>query len=101
MLYADSLRLGRVLFTNIRAVRPLRRENQDLVWESAEDLLLNPGAALFWSEHSARAVLPSWGAALGFTGGELDYTGRWSPQGSDAYVRTGRSALLRLHEEIT
>jgi hypothetical protein len=63
-------------------------------------MLLNPGAALFWSEHSTRAVLPSWGAALNFTGEELDYIGRWSPQGSDTYVRTSRSVVLRLHKEI-
>ncbi len=69
-------------------------------WATLEGKLLNPGATLFWSEHSTRAVLPSWGAALGYGGEELDYVGRWSPQGSDAYVRTNRAVVLRLHQEI-
>ena len=54
-------------------------------------------AARFWTEHSDRAGLDSWAAALGVQKSERDFLGRWSPDGSaDAYVRTA----LRVVENL-
>ena len=43
----------------------------------------------FWSEHSDRAGVDSWLAALGVDGSLRAFVGRWSRQGAeDLYVRT-------------
>ena len=57
-----------------------------------------PGkAARFWSEHSDRAGLDSWTAALGVAQSERNFLGRWSATGSaDSYVRTA----LRVVENL-
>ena len=59
--------------------------------------VLPKDAARFWTEHSDRAGLDSWAAALGVQKSERDFLGRWSPEGStDSYVRTA----LRVVENI-
>ena len=57
-----------------------------------------PGkAARFWSEHSDRAGLDSWTAALGVAQSERNFLGRWAASGSaDSYVRTA----LRVVENL-
>ena len=59
-----------------------------LVDESGDPLLLQ-AALSFWTEHSDRAGLDSWAAALNVPGDLRGFLGRWGAQGSqDAYVRT-------------
>ena len=54
-------------------------------------------AGRFWSEHSDRAGLDSWTAALGVGQSERDFLGRWAAKGSsDTYVRTA----LRVVENL-
>ena len=74
--------------------------SQKLLGSLADDngtALLPRDAARFWTEHSDRAGLDSWAAALGVQKSERDFLGRWSPEGStDAYVRT----TLRVVENV-
>lgn len=50
----------------------------------------------FWTEHSERATLASDLAALGVVKSERDLLGRWSPEGSDQYVRSYNAVITRL-----
>ena len=55
------------------------------------------GTGRFWTEHSDRAGLDSWAAALGTSETERNFLGRWKAKGStDAYVRTA----LRVVENL-
>ena len=59
--------------------------------------LLPHAAGRFWSEHSDRAGLDSWAAALGVGEAERNFLGRWKTSGAtDAYVRTA----LRVVENV-
>jgi hypothetical protein len=49
-----------------------------------------------WSGHSERSTLPSILAAMGVPKAERDPLGRWSPSGSDDYVRTYRALMINL-----
>jgi len=53
-----------------------------------------------WSGHSERATLPSLLAAMGVPKSERDPLGRWSPTGSDDYVRTYRAIVRELTARI-
>mgnify|MGYP003333697518 CR=1 FL=1 len=51
--------------------------------------LLSPTACRYWTEHSDRAGLDSWCAALSVPEPERSFLGRWAAKGStDSYVRT-------------
>ena len=51
--------------------------------------LLDPAATGFWSEHSDRAGIDSWLAALGIKSEERNFLGRWGVKSSaDTYART-------------
>ena len=59
--------------------------------------LLPRGSGAFFTEHSDRAGLDSWAAALGVGASERAFLGRWRAGGStDAYVRTA----LRVVENV-
>ena len=58
--------------------------------------LLPEGWCRFWTEHSERSTLSSGLASLGVVKTERDLLGRWSPEGSDQYVRTYNSVVGRL-----
>ena len=49
-----------------------------------------------WSGHSERCTLTSNLAAMGRPKSERDVLGRWSPEGSDDYVRSYRAMVRRL-----
>ena len=49
-----------------------------------------------WTGHSERCTLPSILAAIGVPKSERDPLGRWSPSGSDDYVRTYRALINSL-----
>ena len=72
-----------------------------LLWASLTDTegaqLLPHGAGAFFTEHSDRAGLDSWAAALGVGVSERAFLGRWRAGGStDSYVQTA----LRVVENV-
>ena len=68
---------------------------QDLRDERGEQLIPH-GWERYWTEHSERATMPSALAALGIEKSERDLLGRWTPEGSDQYVRTYNAVVGRL-----
>lgn len=56
--------------------------------------LLLPGVQTLWTEHGDRSTLVNWAARLGMPLEVRNALGRWSPQGSDEYLRTTRSTVL-------
>ena len=65
-------------------------------WHEGQVSLI-PGPLLGgWTGHSERCTLPSVFAAMGVPKSERDPLGRWSPSGSDDYVRTYRALVTSL-----
>ena len=58
--------------------------------------LVPDGWERFWTEHSERATLASGLAALGTPKTDRDLLGRWTPEGSDQYVRSYNAVVSRL-----
>ena len=50
----------------------------------------------FWAEHSERSTLSSGLASLGVVKSDRDLLGRWSPEGSDQYIRTYNSVVGKM-----
>ena len=65
-------------------------------FERGSEFLLPPELAVAWTGHSERTTLPSALAAIGVPKQERDPLGRWSPGGSEDYVRTYRAVVKRL-----
>jgi len=61
--------------------------------KEGEARLLNSAMCEGWTGHSERATMPSVLAAMGVPKAERDHLGRWSPSGSDDYVRTHRAVV--------
>lgn len=57
-------------------------------------------AAQFWTEHSARATLPSWAAAVGVAKEDIDLLGRWQSDVSAGYVRTHRFRVEQVQQRV-
>ena len=82
-LYSDAAAFSLALFSSLET--------------STGEARLPGKAARFWSEHSDRAGLDSWTAALGVAQSERNFLGRWAASGSaDSYVRTA----LRVVENL-
>ena len=82
-LYTDSAAFSQALWRQLRT--------------SSGEARLPEDAGRFWSEHSDRAGLDSWTAALGVSKDDRAFLGRWAAKGSaDAYVRTA----LRVVENL-
>ncbi len=60
--------------------------------------LLPEGWSRFWTEHSERSTLSSGLASLGVVKTDRDLLGRWSPEGSDQYIRTYNSVVGRMQK---
>ena len=60
------------------------------------DPLIPHGWERYWTEHSERATLSSALAAVGVAKTDRDLLGRWTPEGSDQYVRTYNSVVGKL-----
>ena len=58
--------------------------------------LVPEGWSRFWTEHSERSTLSSGLASLGIVKSDRDLLGRWSPEGSDQYIRTYNSVVGRM-----
>ena len=82
--YADAQCFSRALFGSLTATGGYGR-------------LLSEDALPFWSEHSDRAGVDSWLAAVGVGADHRRFLGRWAATGAqDAYVRTA----LRICENL-
>ena len=65
-------------------------------WTLSKTLLFPGALAAGWTNHSERATLTSALAAIGVPKDQRNLIGRWSPDGSDDYVRTYRAAVRDL-----
>ena len=62
--------------------------------------LLMPGVATFWTEHGDRSTLVNWASRIGLPLDTRNALGRWSPQGSDQYLRTSRTTILEAQDKL-
>ena len=65
-------------------------------WSLSGESLLPGALAGGWTNHSERSTLTSALAAIGVGKDHRNLIGRWSPEGSDDYVRTYRAAVREL-----
>ncbi len=93
--YADELALSRALLV---ALCPPERVCGG--WAPGLGQLLGPEAANFWTVHSDRAVLATWGACMGMPKSALDAFGRWAASGSDEYIRSTRNIVTKAQASI-
>ena len=84
----DAATLSRLMFVELKVPKKMRDTEGNLVWTATEEPLMDPLLAAGWTNHSERATLTSLLAALGVDKARRDALGRWSPSGSDDYVRT-------------
>jgi hypothetical protein len=86
-------------------VKEPKNAGGDLQWASGKARLIPLSLAVGWTGHSERTTLPSLLAAMGVAKADRDPLGRWSPSGSDEYVRTYKvlvkSLALRIRGMIT
>ena len=69
---------------------------QRLVWKEGPYCLIKESMCDGWTGHSERCTMPSLLASMGVPKAERDPLGRWSPSGSDDYVRTYRAVIRDL-----
>ena len=88
----------------LRAVlADLRVPNYDHLsnaWYETPVILLPAWLVAFFRGHSARKVLPSWAAPVGFPTEEIDKLGRWRMEGSENYVLSMRATVLRIQRAL-
>ena len=96
-----------VRYTDAVAIsRAILRESPSLVWQEGHPSwgsvpLLEPMSVALWTEHSARASVPSWADCLAtFPKDWVDHLGRWGGDGSAGYVRTYRSRVRKIQESV-
>ena len=96
--FADSAALSVELFKRIKTpvYNDLSRS-----WSQGAEVLVDKRIAHFWTEHSPRNFLPSVLIQLEVGKEKRDMLGRWSPSGSDDYIRTYRSTVLGLQKQAT
>ena len=89
--YTDEIVLLRALLGELR--RPRCTEERE--WQLGAGKLVPAELTGFWSSHSHRAVLASWGATLGTPKRVMDALGRWATSGSGEYVRTSKTVVTQ------
>jgi hypothetical protein len=90
---ADLATLGTLLLSELK-VPVLDGGTEE--WCSGSEVLIPTSLLMGWTGHSERATLPSLFAAMGVPKAERDPLGRWSPSGSDDYVRTYKALVKGL-----
>ncbi|CAE8620642.1 unnamed protein product [Polarella glacialis] len=88
---------SRALF---RELRQVKFDGMCWDWDGNLPLVLHPQALLFWTDHSERNVLTSVAALLNVPKSERDFLGRWSPDGSDDYLRTSRQMVRTVQAQV-
>ena len=94
---ADMAILNKVVLQRLQvpmAVQPPEGGKLPPVWKEGPYCLIKAPMLDGWTGHSERCTMPSLLASMGVPKAERDPLGRWSPSGSDDYVRTYR-ALIR------
>jgi hypothetical protein len=93
---ADLANLGRIVLMQL--VTPVSTTTTEGVtgWREGQVPLIPEPLLGGWSGHSERCTMPSILAAMGVPKSERDPLGRWSPSGSDDYVRTYRALVSSL-----
>jgi hypothetical protein len=94
---ADMAILNKAVLQRLQvpvAVPSTEGERQQLGWKEGPYCLIKESMCDGWTGHSERCTMPSLLASMGVPKAERDPLGRWSPSGSDDYVRTYR-ALIR------
>ena len=97
VLYQDEMHLMRVLLSEL--CRPVVDGAGS--WSQGVESLLDPGAIGFWTVHSDRAVMPTWGACLGLSPSQLAAFGRWSATGSAEYVRSSGQLVMSAQASVS
>lgn len=103
--YLDSSGLSRKLFSMIQVYERVPNDmssvirckldiNGDPIW------LFREGAQVFFTEHSDRATLATWGASMNLPKETIDGFGHWGARGSDDYVRCTRTLTLAAQKII-
>ena len=92
----DAAAMGTALTAFLKI--PIKTAEGDATnkWRLSETELLPGALAAGWTNHSERATLTSALAAIGVPKDQRNLIGRWSPDGSDDYVRTYRAAVRGL-----
>ena len=92
----DAAAMGTALIAYL-AVPVKKSEGEEAGKWALSETLLFPGAlAAGWTNHSERSTLTSALAAIGVLNDQRNLIGRWSPDGSDDYIRTYRAAVRDL-----
>ena len=96
----DLAILGRIALEQLKVPISMTNATGAPGWREGEVALI-PGPLLGgWTGHSERCTLPSIFAAMGVSKAERDPLGRWSPSGSDDYVRTYRALINTLAQKF-
>ncbi|CAE8621781.1 unnamed protein product [Polarella glacialis] len=88
---------SRALF---RELRQVKFDGICWDWNGNLPLMLHPQALLFWRDRSERNVLTSVAALLNVPKSERDFLGRWSPDGSDDYLRTSMQMVNKVQAQV-
>jgi hypothetical protein len=106
--YGEAASAGRALLADAKVVvydhnidPPLAKTMEQMEADGLKYPLLLSGMNGFWSLHGDRATLNSWASCLHFDKETRQMIGRWSPSGSDEYVRTARRVVLHAQVEIS
>lgn len=95
--YSEAAAMSRAVMSSMEC--PVFKDG---AWGPSGALLLRSEYHGFWTEHSPRSVLPSLANELdvGITKDEKDNLGRWSPSGSDNYVRTFKKTVCKIQRMV-
>jgi hypothetical protein len=92
--YANSAALGQRVLSEVKL-----RIFHEGSWLQSDINLIPAVFSAAFTEHGARAFMPTVLAELEIEKSRRDYVGRWSPTGSDDYTRSYRAVVKRLQQE--
>ena len=91
--YRDATEMTRALLMELPRMRSAGADTLEM----GDGKLVPIYLAKFWTEHSPRAGLPSWAAALGMGKDIIDRLGRWRAVAGAEYVGTARTIVHSAH----
>ena len=94
--YAEASAISRLVLSMLKVPVVLA----DSGWVESGLRLIATILLKFWTLHTPRCVLPSMVALMNEEKRAADFLGRWSPAGSDTYVRTYKLVVTRLQEKV-
>jgi hypothetical protein len=96
----DLATLGRLVLEQLMSPVSSESAEGQIGWHEGQVSLVPRPLIGGWTGHSERCTLPSIYAAMGVPKSERDPLGRWSPSGSDDYVRTYRALVSSLAQKF-